>query len=50
LTGQWILTEAQLDALTDGLMYVNILTTTHVAGELRGQITLPGVTVRTGGS
>jgi hypothetical protein len=44
LTGELILTNPQLDALIDGLMYVNVLTPNNVAGEIRGQITLPGLT------
>lgn len=39
ITGQATLTDAQGQALTGGLMYVNIHTAAHPGGEIRGQIT-----------
>jgi hypothetical protein len=39
ITGQATLTDAQAQALTGGLMYVNIHTSAHPGGEIRGQIT-----------
>ncbi len=38
LTGSAVLTDAQLEYLLAGRMYVNIRTTRYPAGELRGQI------------
>jgi hypothetical protein len=39
ITGQATLTDAQADALMNGMLYVNIHTSAHPAGEIRGQIT-----------
>jgi hypothetical protein len=38
LRGSTVLTEAQLEYLLSGRMYVNVRTTQYPAGELRGQI------------
>jgi hypothetical protein len=39
ITGQATLTDAQASALMGGMMYVNIHSSTHPGGEIRGQIT-----------
>jgi hypothetical protein len=44
LTGNLILTDAQLSTLIDSKTYLNILTTNHNTGEIRGQITPASLT------
>ena len=39
ITGQATLTDAQADALMKGMLYVNIHSSVHPGGEIRGQIT-----------
>lgn len=43
VSGTWVLTPAQYAELTDGAIYVNVHSTAHPGGEIRGQMALTQV-------